>query len=107
MLFGEDARRIGAALTWPASALRGSTPLLFGESQGRVVMAVDGAELRPSCGRRGRRSPAAGDRRRDRRRRPGGPTAPVRATWRVAELRRGWETSIEEAMTRPGSNETS
>ena len=75
--------------------------LLFGESQGRVVVAVkdEAAVLAAAClagvpasviGRvtRGRKlSVAAG---------------PVSAAWSVAELRRVWETSIESAMARPG-----
>ncbi len=109
MLFGGDnppaAPGLGAAIDLSKGAATRTDALLFGESQGRVVLAVlpadepavlvaaraagvDAAEIGAVTGdgilalRLAR------------------PEANV--SWPVAELRRAWETSIEAQMARPG-----
>jgi phosphoribosylformylglycinamidine synthase len=102
MLFGPDAS-CGAALDLAALGGGRTDALLFGESQGRVVLAVAAADLSAVTAA----AAAAGV--------PAAPIGEVTAEavlalrtaawttrWSVAELRRGWETSIEEAMRRPG-----
>jgi phosphoribosylformylglycinamidine synthase len=75
--------------------------LLFGESQGRAVIAVtDGPAVLKAAAASGVPASVIG-------RVTGGRTlsvaaGPVRAAWSVAGLRRAWETSIESAMARPG-----
>jgi phosphoribosylformylglycinamidine synthase II len=81
--------------------------LLFGESQGRALIAVAAADAQPVLAAAlGAGVPAA---------QIGEVTADgafvvlaasETAEWSVAELRRGWETCIEEAMKRPGISES-
>jgi phosphoribosylformylglycinamidine synthase len=102
MLFA-PGRSFGAVLD--LSFLGGARvdALLFGESQGRVVLAIDEGDIGPVLVA----AAAAGV--------PAGiigrvtgdgvlaaRTPGFSSEWIVAELRRGWETSIEEAMRRPG-----
>jgi len=88
-------------------AILGAVPrrdaLLFGESQGRVVLAVAPADAAPVMAAAAAAGVAAAE--------LGGVTTdPVLAVrsgawavrWPVGELRRAWETTIEEAMKRPG-----
>ncbi len=81
--------------------------LLFGESQGRVVLAVaprDVAAVREAAAAAGIPAHVIGAVGAEA---EGEATLAVRAArfeaaWPMADLRRGWETSIEEAMRRPG-----
>ena len=83
--------------------------LLFGESQGRVLVAVApdqvGAILAAaeSAGvPAARMGTVTGDGRFTVRLRLDGAAGPSEVSWPAAELRRGWDVSIEEAMKRPG-----
>jgi phosphoribosylformylglycinamidine synthase subunit PurL len=94
---------LGAALDLAGLAAPRIDALLFGESQGRVVLAVGAGDLAGvSAAAAAANLPAAviGEVTED------GVlavrTAQFAVQWPVAELRRGWETSIEEAMRRPG-----
>ena len=75
--------------------------LLFGESQGRIVIAVaDETPVLGAAAAAGVHAAVIGQVTR-------GPTLSVsagsiRASWSVAGLRQAWETSIESAMARPG-----
>jgi phosphoribosylformylglycinamidine synthase len=102
MLFGPGSL-CGAALDLAALAGPRADALLFGESQGRVVLAVRAADLAAvtaAAGAAGVPAATIGEVTAD------GVlavrTAGFDVKWSVAELRRGWETSIEEAMRRPG-----
>jgi phosphoribosylformylglycinamidine synthase len=101
MLFAPD-RTFGARLDLATLGGR-QDALLFGESQGRVVLAVEAAEVPAvlaAAAAAGTPAQAIGAVTAD------GSlavrTARFEAVWPVADLRRGWETSIEEAMRRPG-----
>ena len=101
--WGEKAPGWGADLDLVGLETGRTDALLFGESQGRVWVAV---------------APADADRFAAEAAAAGVPAAAIgvvtddgafsvatrggRIAWPVAELRRGWETSIEEAMKRPG-----
>jgi len=82
--------------------------LLFGESQGRAILAVRPAEVflvLKAADAAGVPAAQIGEVTDD-----GSFTvsaASETAAWPVAELRRGWETCIEEAMKRPGISESS
>ena len=77
--------------------------LLFGESQGRVLVAVapaDAAAVGAAAAAAGVPAAELGASTADGRLRvatAGGPLA-----WATADLRHGWETAIETAMRRPG-----
>jgi phosphoribosylformylglycinamidine (FGAM) synthase-like enzyme len=81
--------------------------LLFGESQGRAIVAVAAADaplVLKAAAAAGVPADAIGEVTAD-----GAFTVSVAsetASWPVAELRRGWETCIEEAMKRPGISES-
>jgi len=101
MLFGPG--RLGAAVDLSALPAPRLDALLFGESQGRIVVALAEealAGLLDACGKAGVSAGAIGTV-------TGGPAFSVRTAqgsveWDVAGLRTGWETSIENAMKRPG-----
>ena len=101
MLFGHD--NLGAALDLSALESARQDALLFGESQGRVVISVAGADVQAVlAAARASGVPAdpigevtAGVRFAVR-------TATASHEWSVPGLRAGWETSIETAMKRPG-----
>jgi phosphoribosylformylglycinamidine synthase len=102
MLFA-PGRTFGAALDLSPLRAGRTDALLFGESQGRAVLAVnaaDLAEVEAAAAAAGVPAAAVGEVTGD------GilavRTAGFAVDWPVAELRRGWETSIEEAMRRPG-----
>jgi phosphoribosylformylglycinamidine synthase len=102
MLFG-PAPEIGAALDLSGLPSPRMDALLFGESQGRVVVSVAAGAADALLGAARKAGvPAAaigavsGDGRLALR------IAGLAAAWGVAELRRGWEGAIEEAMQRPG-----
>ncbi len=101
MLFG--AAPLGADIDLSALAAPRLDALLFGESQGRVIVAVPPARAAAALADAASRGVPAAD--------IGavaaGGTLSLRtgvaeAAWPVAELRRAWETAIEEAMKRPG-----
>jgi phosphoribosylformylglycinamidine synthase II len=101
MLFG--AGRPGADLDLSALGAPRTDALLFGESQGRVVIAVSPAEAEAAVGA----ARAAGIPASDIGSVTTGPLLRVKLAqgtieWEVAGLRLGWETSIEVAMKRPG-----
>jgi phosphoribosylformylglycinamidine synthase II len=101
MLFG--AGRLGAAVDLCALAAPRLDALLFGESQGRVVVAVPEdslAGLLNASNQAGVSASAIGSV-------TNGPAFSVKTgqgsvEWDVGGLRTGWETSIESAMKRPG-----
>jgi phosphoribosylformylglycinamidine synthase subunit PurL len=101
MLFGPD--RVGAAADLSGLPAPRLDALLFGESQGRVLVAVAPADepaILAAANAAG--VPADGI---------GSSTADAKLSvrtqrgtlaWPVSELRHGWESSIETAMKRPG-----
>ncbi|HZZ18584.1 MAG TPA: phosphoribosylformylglycinamidine synthase subunit PurL, partial [Opitutaceae bacterium] len=101
MLFGSG--RLGASLDLSALSAPRLDALLFGESQGRVIVAVsptDSAALVASAKASGVPADDIGTV-------TEAPSLSVRTSrgpveWDVAGLRMGWETSIEVAMKRPG-----
>jgi len=102
MLFAPD-RTLGARLDLVALGGSRQDALLFGESQGRVILAVRAADVPAVLA-----AAAAADTPAQAMGAVTGDgtlavrTARFEAAWPVADLRRGWETSIEEAMRRPG-----
>ncbi len=101
MLFG--AGGLGAALDLSAMAAPRLDALLFGESQGRVVITVEPADA-PGVARAAEEAGIPADA-------IGsitvGDTLTLKTArgpleWSVAVLRTGWESSIENAMKRPG-----
>ena len=101
MLFG--AGGLGAALDLTAMEAPRLDALLFGESQGRVVITVEPADA-PGVARAAAEAGVPADA-------IGSITAGGTLTlktargpleWSVAVLRMGWESSIENAMKRPG-----
>jgi phosphoribosylformylglycinamidine synthase II len=102
MLFA-PATTFGAKLDLTAISAGRTDGLLFGESQGRVVLAVkamDIGRVLSEAHLQGVGAAAIGEVTAD------GTlalkTKSLAAAWPVADLRHGWETSIEEAMRRPG-----
>jgi phosphoribosylformylglycinamidine synthase subunit PurL len=101
MLFGADG--LGAAVDLSAPAAPRLDALLFGESQGRVILAVapgDKAAVLAAAEAGGVPAEALGQV-------TGEGTLTVSTArgalrWNVPELRAGWETSIDVAMKRPG-----
>jgi phosphoribosylformylglycinamidine synthase II len=101
MLFGEGS--LGARVDLSGLAAPRLDALLFGESQGRVIVEAaeaDAAGIAADARAAGVPCDAVGTVASDGR-------LAVRTgrgilEWSVAELRRGWETSIENAMKRPG-----
>jgi len=98
---GAAAPAFGAVLDLTSFSAPRLDALLFGESQGRVVVAVrqEGAVLEAAAAAG---IPAALIGRVTRGRTLSVAAGPVSLRWKVAELRRVWETSIESAMARPG-----
>jgi phosphoribosylformylglycinamidine synthase len=102
MLFGPGGP-VGAALDLTGVAVPRTDALLFGESQGRAVLA-----LRPGdAGAVLAAATEAGVPAREIGRTDGSgalavSTSRFQASWPVPDLRAGWETSIEVAMRRPG-----
>jgi len=100
---GAGTAGLGAALELTGASVARLDALLFGESQGRVVVAVADSALdavRASAERAAVPAQVIGAATADGRLAaalPGG----AAVAWPVAELRRGWETSIETAMARP------
>jgi phosphoribosylformylglycinamidine synthase subunit PurL len=101
MLFG--AGGLGAALDLTVMAAPRLDALLFGESQGRVVITVapaDAASVASAAAGAGVPADTVGSIT------AGGTlsakTAQGPLEWSVAVLRTGWESSIEDAMKRPG-----
>jgi len=101
MLFGPD--RVGADLDLSGLAGPRLDALLYGESQGRVVLAVAPDDVAPVMFAAGLAGVPADT--------LGTVTATLslsvqtasgRLAWEVGQLRTGWETSIEVAMKRPG-----
>jgi phosphoribosylformylglycinamidine synthase len=101
MLFGPE--RLGAAVDLSGLAAPRLDALLFGESQGRILVSVSPADVGAFTAAAG----AAGV--------PAADIGRVRAAdaltvktahgpleWPVGGLRTAWETSIEKAMKRPG-----
>lgn len=103
MLFAPDTT-FGAKLDLAAAGGARSDSLLFGESQGRVVLAVQGASALRVISESHMQGVAAaviGEVTAD-----GAlavKTKAFTATWPTADLRRVWETAIEEALPRPGA----
>ncbi len=102
MLFGPD-RTFGAALDLAALGGSRADVLLFGESQGRVLLAVPEAGVAATLAAAAVAGVSAGaigritaDGKLSVR------TADFEVEWPAADLRRGWETAIEGAMKRPG-----
>jgi len=101
MLFGPD--RVGADLDLTELAGPRVDALLFGESQGRVILAVAPDQVAPvmfAAGLAGVPADVVGAV-------TAAASLSVRTTlgrlaWDVGQLRTGWETSIEVAMKRPG-----
>jgi phosphoribosylformylglycinamidine synthase II len=101
MLFG--AEKLGAEVDLSAQAAPRLDALLFGESQGRVLLSVAPSHLPALLAA----APAAGVPAEVIGRVTGGPVLGVKTAagaieWPVAGLRTAWETSIESAMKRPG-----
>jgi len=101
MLFGPDC--VGASVDLSRFAAPRQDALLFGESQGRVIISVAPADLPAVLSDAGEAGVPADD--------IGAVTAEAalsvatglgRLDWAVSRLRTGWETSIEVAMKRPG-----
>ena len=102
MLFAPD-RTFGANLDLVALGGPRADALLFGESQGRVIVAAAEADIPAILAAASSAAVSAGviGRVTD----EGSLTVKTEKLglqWPVAELRRGWDTSIEEAMIRPG-----
>jgi len=108
MLFGGEAAAsppLGASIDLSIAPTSRADALLFGESQGRAVVAVlpgDEAAVMAAAEAAAVPARAIGSVRDDgalslRLARPAAAVA-----WPVAVLRRAWETSIEDAMARPG-----
>jgi phosphoribosylformylglycinamidine synthase len=102
MLFGPGGTT-GASLDLTGLAAPRVDALLFGESQGRAVVAVAPGELDGVLGA----ASAAGVTARAIGATDAGGSLSVATprfavSWKVADLRRSWETSIENAMRRPG-----
>jgi phosphoribosylformylglycinamidine synthase len=102
MLFAPSTT-FGAKLDLTAVSAGRIDGLLFGESQGRVVLAVKAVDIGRVLSEahlQGVAAAAIGEVTAD------GTlalkTKMIAAAWPVAGLRHGWETSIEEAMRRPG-----
>jgi phosphoribosylformylglycinamidine synthase len=101
MLFGPE--RVGADLDLTDFDGPRQDALLFGESQGRVILAVAPEQVAPvmfAAGLAGVPADTLGTV-------TAGPaltakTALGRLAWDAGQLRSGWETSIEVAMKRPG-----
>ena len=102
MLFARDTT-FGAVLSLGFLGAKRTDALLYGESQGRILVAASAADAVILI----RNAAAAGIPAAE----IGQVTAkpeltvnlePASATWDVRELRHGWETSIEMAMRRPG-----
>jgi phosphoribosylformylglycinamidine synthase len=101
MLFGGGG--LGASVDLSAFGAGRLDALLFGESQGRVLLTVPAADLPAvalAAREAGVRSDAIGTV-------SGDGVVAVRTargslTWAASELRAAWETSIEKAMKRPG-----
>jgi phosphoribosylformylglycinamidine synthase len=105
MLFGPEAPgpALGAAIDLRPLAGGRRDALLYGESQGRVVVAVLAAAqavVLAAAAAAGVPAAPLGEVTADGRLEASLPDGAL--AWSVAELRRGWETSIEEAMQRPG-----
>ncbi|HXQ79772.1 MAG TPA: phosphoribosylformylglycinamidine synthase subunit PurL [Opitutaceae bacterium] len=101
MLFGPAG--LGAAVDLSALPAPRLDALLFGESQGRVVVSVapaDGPAVMAEAKGAGVPADAIGAVTADER--LSVRTARASLEWNVAGLRAGWETSIEMAMKRPG-----
>ncbi len=102
MLFA-PATTFGAKVDLTAVSAGRTDGLLFGESQGRVVLAVKAADIGRVLSEahlQGVAAAAIGEVTADAT--LALKTKTLAATWPVADLRHGWETSIEEAMRRPG-----
>ncbi|HZZ56262.1 MAG TPA: phosphoribosylformylglycinamidine synthase subunit PurL [Opitutaceae bacterium] len=105
---GPAGPQLGAAVDLRELAAPRLDALLFGESQGRVLVAADPEAAGPLAAAAARAGVAA--------HRLGVATADALLSvaglrggplvWPAAELRRGWEGSIEEAMKRPGIAES-
>jgi phosphoribosylformylglycinamidine synthase II len=105
MLFGPAGAgpELGAALELGALAAGRRDALLFGESQGRVIVAAAAgaaAAIRTAAAAAGIPACDLGEVTADGQLAVRG--AGGELVWPVAELRQGWETSIEVAMQRPG-----
>jgi phosphoribosylformylglycinamidine synthase len=101
MLFG--AETLGAALDLAGIAAPRLDALLYGESQGRVLVAVSEGDLQGFIGvaeDAGIPVDAIGVVTDDARLSVKSPVGTLE--WSAAQLRNGWETSIETAMKRPG-----
>jgi len=101
MLFG--AGGLGAAIDLAAMGPGRLDALLFGESQGRVVLAVspgDEPALLAAARAAGVAADSIGAVTQGGTFSVGTPLGPLE--WDVCGLRAGWETSIETAMKRPG-----
>jgi phosphoribosylformylglycinamidine synthase len=102
MLFAPD-RTFGAKIDLTSFGTIRSDALLFGESQGRVILSVPAERagtVLSEAHTNGVAAAAIGDVLAE-------PelnllTRRFSAKWSVADLRHGWETSIERAMARPG-----
>jgi phosphoribosylformylglycinamidine synthase len=101
MLFGPGV--LGAALDLSGLGAPRLDALLFGESQGRILVAVAPSAAAAFLGEAGKAGVPADD--------LGAFTGGARLTvstprgrleWDVAQLRSAWETAIEDAMKRPG-----
>ena len=101
MLFGPT--HFGAALDLAGLPAPRLDALLFGESQGRVVIAVESSYLVAILSHAAEaRLPAQEIGTVTAEGTLSVQTAKFTAKWAVPELRRGWELTIEEAMKRPG-----
>jgi phosphoribosylformylglycinamidine synthase len=102
MLFARDTT-FGASLALGFLEAKRTDALLFGESQGRIIVAAAPADAVILI----RNAAAAGIAAAEIGQVSAKPeltisTASASASWDVRELRHGWETSIESAMRRPG-----
>jgi phosphoribosylformylglycinamidine synthase len=101
MLFGREG--LGASVELGRLGAARLDALLFGESQGRVLLCVgaaDGAALLGGAAAAGVRADPLGEVTADGSLRVGTPRGGLE--WAVAELRKAWEKSIEASMKRPG-----
>ena len=101
MLFG--AERLGAEVDLSGIGSLRMDALLYGESQGRVLIEVapgNLADVAADAASAGVPAEAIGTFRQSSTLTVG--TAIGTLDWRVADLRSGWESSIETAMKRPG-----